>query len=162
MGAGQPAAGGGEPNFMMSMMPFVLIFAVFYFLIIRPQQKKEKDRRQMVASLKVGDTVITAGGLIGRIVETGENEKMIVDLGDSKVTTTRHYLTPFSDRKLEAAVQKKEPKKGKKGAKGAGESVAAAPATPEAPAAAENTTVVAESQTSEASSSKDEDKSAAS
>ena len=57
-------------------IPLILIFVIFYFFLIRPQQKKVKDHKQMVASLKRGDEVITSGGIIGRI------ERI---LGDDKV-----------------------------------------------------------------------------
>jgi len=51
--------------------PFILIFVIFYFLLIRPQQKKSKDRQEMVETLKKGDRVITTGGLIGTITNLG-------------------------------------------------------------------------------------------
>ena len=71
--AAAPAAGGGDV--LMSMMPLVLIFGVFYFLLIRPQQQKAKQHRTMIDSLKRGDQIVTAGGLIGKItkVEGGDN-----------------------------------------------------------------------------------------
>lgn len=59
-----------------SLIPLVLIFAIMYFLLIRPQQKKLKDHQAMVAALRRGDQVVTAGGLIGKVtkVKDGENE----------------------------------------------------------------------------------------
>lgn len=69
------AAGGGaaapEINPIVSFLPFILIFVVFYFLLIRPQQKKAKERQAMVEALKKGDKVITTGGLIGTITNLG-------------------------------------------------------------------------------------------
>ena len=62
----QGASGGGS-GFLIQIAPLVLIFAVFYFLLIRPQQKKMKEHRAMVEALTKGDKVITAGGLMGTI-----------------------------------------------------------------------------------------------
>lgn len=61
----------GEMNPIVSFLPFILIFVVFYFLLIRPQQKKAKERQAMVEALKKGDKVITTGGLIGTITNLG-------------------------------------------------------------------------------------------
>ncbi len=90
MGANQPAA--GEANMLTGLMPFILIFVVFYFLLIRPQQKKAKAHREMLNALKKGDAVITAGGLYGRIVET-RDDVIMVDLGDTTVTMARGYIS---------------------------------------------------------------------
>ena len=62
------AGPGGTPSPIVNFLPFVLIFAVFYFLLIRPQQQKQKEQRVMLANLKRDDEVITAGGLYGKIV----------------------------------------------------------------------------------------------
>jgi hypothetical protein len=63
-------AGGAPAAFdFVSLMPLVLIFVVFYFLLIRPQQKKMKQHREMIAALKRGDKVLTSGGIIGTIVK---------------------------------------------------------------------------------------------
>lgn len=90
---GVPAGGGGgEPNMLTSLAPFVLIFVVFYFLLIRPQQKKAKAHREMLSALKKGDYVITAGGFYGRIVES-HDDVVVVDLGDTTVTMARGYIS---------------------------------------------------------------------
>lgn len=60
-------ASGGIP-FLGQMFPLILIFVVFYFLLIRPQQKKAKDHRELLAKLKKNDEVMTAGGLYGKVV----------------------------------------------------------------------------------------------
>lgn len=62
------AGPGGAPPALMQFAPLVLIFVVFYFLLIRPQQQKAKDQRTMLANLKRNDDVITAGGLYGKIM----------------------------------------------------------------------------------------------
>lgn len=64
-------AGVGQESFL-SLLPLVLIFVVFYFLLIRPQTKKQKEHREMVSALGVGDEVVTSGGVLGKITEIGE------------------------------------------------------------------------------------------
>jgi len=70
------AAGGAAANPIMQFLPLILIFAIMYFLMIRPQQKKAKEHRAMVEALRRGDQVITQGGVIGKVsrVKEGENE----------------------------------------------------------------------------------------
>lgn len=67
----QAAQGSGDP--WLSMLPLIVVFVVFYFLLIRPQQKRQKEHREMVARLSVGDEVVTAGGVLGRITAVSEN-----------------------------------------------------------------------------------------
>ena len=64
------AATGAQPNALLQMLPLLLIFVVFYFLLIRPQAKREKEHKAMVAALGVGDEVVTAGGILGKVTET--------------------------------------------------------------------------------------------
>lgn len=67
-----PAAG-GQPDPIMSFLPLIIIFVIFYFLLIRPQSKRAKEHKNMVASLGKGDEVVTNGGLLGKIVELDDN-----------------------------------------------------------------------------------------
>ena len=69
----QAAAPGGGGDFFISLLPLVLIFAVFYFLLIRPQAKRQKEHRKMVESLMKGDEVVTIGGIAGRVADLGDN-----------------------------------------------------------------------------------------
>jgi len=62
-----PATGGPAPNPIIQLVPLVLIFVVFYFFMIRPQQKKQKDREKVLESLKRGDRVVTIGGMHGTV-----------------------------------------------------------------------------------------------
>ena len=64
-------AAGGDPGYM-SIVFMVLIFVVFYFLLIRPQQKRQKEHKSMVEALAKGDEVVTAGGIAGKIIELGD------------------------------------------------------------------------------------------
>ncbi len=68
----QGAPSGGEPGMMGLLFPILLIVA-FYFLLIRPQSKRTKEHKQMVEALKKGDEVVTGGGLLGRIIDVGDN-----------------------------------------------------------------------------------------
>jgi preprotein translocase subunit YajC len=124
--------GGGHENMLTSFMPFILIFVVFYFLLIRPQQKNQKEHQKMLEGLKKGDAVITAGGLLGRIIEVKE-DVMIVDLGETKVNVPRGYLNPAPQKKQGVPSPKKE-KKGKKDAKEAAPPAAETDQAPEVPA----------------------------
>ena len=62
----QSPFGGGSTDMITSLLPFILIFVIMYFLILRPQQKRVKSHAEMVKNVRKGDTVITSGGLIGR------------------------------------------------------------------------------------------------
>lgn len=66
-------AAAAQPPSLISQLPFfILIFAIFYFLLIRPQQKKAKEHKQMVEGLKKGDEVVTQGGIVGKVIEVDE------------------------------------------------------------------------------------------
>jgi preprotein translocase subunit YajC len=67
------AAPQGQGDALTSLLPLVLIFIVFYFLLIRPQSKKAKEHKQMVEALAKGDEIVTNGGLLGRISKVGDN-----------------------------------------------------------------------------------------
>jgi preprotein translocase subunit YajC len=67
------AAGAQQGSPLMTVLPLLLIFVVFYFLLIRPQSKRAKEHREMVGKLAAGDEVVTTGGLVGRLTEVGEH-----------------------------------------------------------------------------------------
>ena len=67
-----PAAGGDLTSSLTSMLPLVLMFVVLYFIMIRPQMKKQKEHRAMIEALAKGDEVVTAGGMLGRVVSLSE------------------------------------------------------------------------------------------
>lgn len=74
-------AAGGQGSTLMSLLPMVLIFVVFYFLLIRPQQKRQKEHKLMVANIGKNDEVLTNGGFLGKIVKVGDNY-LTVQLGE--------------------------------------------------------------------------------
>jgi preprotein translocase subunit YajC len=75
-------------------LPLVLIFAVFYFLLIRPQQQKQKDTKAMLSALKRGDRVLTGGGILGVVQRTKENNEVEVEIAPNvRVTVLRDTIT---------------------------------------------------------------------
>ena len=77
----------------MSLLPLVLIFVVFYFLLIRPQQKRQKEHRELVANLSVGEEVTTAGGLLGKITEVKDSFVKIEIAPNVIVTVQKHTVS---------------------------------------------------------------------
>jgi preprotein translocase subunit YajC len=67
------AAGGDMQSSLMSMLPLVLMFVVLYFVMIRPQMKKQKEHRAMIEALAKGDEIVTAGGLLGKVNKLGDS-----------------------------------------------------------------------------------------
>jgi preprotein translocase subunit YajC len=67
------AASGGMESSLMSMLPLVLMFVVLYFVMIRPQMKKQKEHRSMIDALAKGDEIVTAGGIIGKVTKLGDS-----------------------------------------------------------------------------------------
>ena len=75
-------------------IPLILIFVIFYFFLIRPQQKRVKDHKAMVESLKRGDEIITSGGIIGTIDKVMEDDRIEVTIGDNvKVKIIKNTIT---------------------------------------------------------------------
>ena len=81
---------GGGPDVFVSILPFILIFVIMYFLIIRPQRQQMKKRGEMLAAIRRGDTVVTGGGLIGKVTKVMSDENELeIDLGGVKVIALR-------------------------------------------------------------------------
>ena len=78
----QAGAGGDTNSMLMSLLPFALIFVIMYFLILRPQQKKLKDHAELVKNLRRGDTVVTSGGLVGKVTKVVDEEQIEVEISD--------------------------------------------------------------------------------
>jgi preprotein translocase subunit YajC len=79
---------------MVQFLPLVLIFVVFYFLLIRPQQKKQKDHRTMLEALRRGDRVVTGGGIIGTVNRVASPEEVVVDIAEGvRVRVLRSTIT---------------------------------------------------------------------
>ena len=86
---------GGEASLITQLLPFVLIFVIMYFLILRPQQKRMKAHQEMVKNVRRGDTVVTSGGLVGRVTKAIEGEDYIeVEIADGiRVRQVRTMVT---------------------------------------------------------------------
>jgi preprotein translocase subunit YajC len=85
--ASTATTGGG--NLFLSLLPFILMFAIFYFLLIRPQQKRQKIRNMMLGNLKKGDKVSTVGGIHGKIVELTDDTAVLLVNDTTRLTFTR-------------------------------------------------------------------------
>ena len=79
---GQTAQAAGGQSFIIQLLPLILIFVVFYFLLIRPQQKRVKQHREMVTNLKVGNQVISSGGILAKIVKVDDNNYITVSISE--------------------------------------------------------------------------------
>jgi preprotein translocase subunit YajC len=76
---------GEQPSPIFSFLPLILIFIIFYFLLIRPQQKRQQQLQKMITDLKKGDRVVTSGGIIGTIMSI-QNDYMVLRVGDNDNT----------------------------------------------------------------------------
>ena len=88
----QEPAAGGSSNLIWTLLPFVFIFGIFYFLVIRPQKRQKQQLQEMIGGLKMNDEIVTNGGVIGRIKEIKETsfiiqsaEKSFLEVGKSAV-----------------------------------------------------------------------------
>src|SRR5215218_5555541 len=100
--------GGGDANsIVFQLLPFALIFVIMYFLILRPQQKRVKEHAELVKNLRRGDTVVTSGGLIGKVTKVIDDEVCEVEVADgvrvrqvrSMVSGVRSKGEPVKDEK---------------------------------------------------------------
>jgi preprotein translocase subunit YajC len=88
-----PAPAGGAAGGFMSFLPLIIIFVIFYFLLIRPQSKRAKEHREMVAKLAKGDEVVAGGGILGRVTDVSESF-ITVEIADGvAIKVQRHAVT---------------------------------------------------------------------
>ena len=88
---GTPQAGAGPASgtdMLMQFLPLIVMFVIFWFLLIRPQQKRAKAHKLVLSELKRGDHVLTSSGLIGRILEI-DDEQVLLECGEAKLRVTR-------------------------------------------------------------------------
>lgn len=101
----QGFGGGGGSELIVSLLPFILIFVIMYFLVLRPQRQRMKAHQEMVSSLRRGDTVVTAGGLIGKITKVVDDTEVQVEIADgvrarllrTTITEVRSKGEPVND-----------------------------------------------------------------
>src|SRR5688572_27217468 len=90
--AAQAQGAAGQPSALMQFLPLVLIFIVFYFLLIRPQTKRAKEHKAMVAALEVGAEVVTNGGILGKVTEVSEQFLTVEVASGVNVKVQRHAV----------------------------------------------------------------------
>ncbi|GAA4000931.1 preprotein translocase subunit YajC [Sphingomonas humi] len=94
LAAAAPGAPSGATAFLLQVFPFLLIFVIFYFLLIRPQQKKVREHQAMISAVKKGDEVITAGGIRARVTRVIDEREVEVEIAQGvKVRVVRSTLT---------------------------------------------------------------------
>ena len=93
------AAPSSGTSFFIQTIPLVLIFVIFWFLLIRPQQKRMKEHQAQIAAVKKGDRVVTGGGLIGKVVKVGDNEVEVELAQGIRVQAVKSTLTQVIDPK---------------------------------------------------------------
>jgi len=100
----QDAAAGTTGTALAQFLPIILIFVIFYFLLIRPQQKKMKEHRAMVEALRRGDQIVTAGGIVGKVSKVQEDGMVEVEIADGvKVKVVKHTITTVLNKTEPAA-----------------------------------------------------------
>ena len=106
----QAAAGGDANSMLMSLLPFALIFVIMYFLILRPQQKKVKDHAELVKNIRRGDTVVTSGGLVGKVTKVVDDDQIEFEISDGVRVRQMRQMIPGVRAKGEPAKEKSEAK----------------------------------------------------
>ena len=90
--------------FISTLVPLILLFGIFYFLLIRPQQQRMKTHQQMVEAVRRGDTVVTAGGLIGKVAKVKDDGELMVEIADNvQVRVLKSTLTEVRSKGAEKA-----------------------------------------------------------
>ena len=107
----QAAAGGDTNSMLMSLLPFALIFVIMYFLILRPQQKKVKDHAELVKNIRRGDTVVTSGGLVGKVTKVVDDDQIEFEISDGVRVRQMRQMISGVRAKGEPAKEKAEPAK---------------------------------------------------
>jgi len=98
-----PASGPGQGNFITALIPFILIFVIFYVLIILPSRKKQKKHQEMVEALKSGDKVVTTGGIYGTVMGVQQDRIELKISANVKIDVTKNAIAviigPKTDEK---------------------------------------------------------------
>ncbi|MDQ8728825.1 preprotein translocase subunit YajC [Bradyrhizobium sp. LHD-71] len=90
----QALGGGDATSLMTSLLPFALIFVIMYFLILRPQQKRVKDHAEMVKNVRRGDTIVTSGGLVGKVTKVVDDDQVEMEISDGvRIRQMRQMIT---------------------------------------------------------------------
>ncbi len=91
--------GGGTSDMLTSLLPFIGIFVIMYFLILRPQQKRAKQHQEMVKNVRRGDTVVTSGGLVAKVTKVVDDDQVEIEIADGvRARQLRSMLTDVRAR----------------------------------------------------------------
>jgi preprotein translocase subunit YajC len=93
VGYAQAPGGAPAPSFLIQLVPFLLIFVIFYFLLIRPQAKRQREHTTMLSSLKKGDEVVTQGGIYGVVVGTRDDVVVLKIADEVKIEVAKHAIS---------------------------------------------------------------------
>lgn len=105
----QAAAPAGGQDMLTSFLPLILIFVVFYFLLIRPQQKRMKAHKELLTALRPKDRVVTSGGIIGTVSKIVSDTEVILEIADNvKVRVVRSTIQDIVDKTQPVAAAKEE------------------------------------------------------
>lgn len=108
----------GTGDIFVSLMPLVLIFAVFYFLLIRPQQKRQRIHRESIGALVRGDKVLTGGGIFGSVIKVVDDNEVLVEIADGvRVRISRMTIQDVMAKPEATKAASKETKKADGGEK---------------------------------------------
>lgn len=107
----QDAAGGAAGGGLAGLLPLVLIFVVFYFLMIRPQQKRMKEHRNMLAAIRRGDKIVTSGGLVGTVAKVINDDELSMEIGEDSKIKVRVRRAMIAENLSGAAANDKAPAK---------------------------------------------------
>jgi preprotein translocase subunit YajC len=105
--AGAPAAGGGMSDILVQLAPILLLVVIFWLLIFRPQQKRVKAQQAMLSAIRRGDTVVTTGGIIGKVTKANDGEDLEVEIAQGvkvklmrgMISDVRSKAEPVNDNK---------------------------------------------------------------
>jgi preprotein translocase subunit YajC len=98
--------GAGNSSTILQFMPLILIIVIMYFLILRPQQRKVKQHQEMVKALRRGDTVVTSGGLVGKVTKVVDDQHIEIEISDG--VRVRHLRTSVSEVRAKGEPVKEE------------------------------------------------------
>src|SRR6266699_378276 len=101
----------GGDNMLVQLLPFILIFVIMYFLILRPQQKRTKDHQELIKNVRRGDTVITSGGLVGKVTKVVDDDQIEFEISDGVRVRQMRQMISGVRAKGEPAKEKSEPAK---------------------------------------------------
>ena len=110
----QAAGAGDTSGMLMSLLPFALIFVIMYFLILRPQQKKVRDHADLVKNIRRGDTVVTSGGLVGKVTKVVDDDQIEFEIADGVRVRQMRSMVSGVSAKGEPAKESKDSKEAAK------------------------------------------------